>query len=148
MAERRSTKRWLMMALAGVVLALAAWLTVDPLQTPRDFSSQASSRPTADHSLAERGRLTIEASSLRKGEVLRLDLALADEAHTDEPLAARVVSSDGRVLDLSAVPVGGAGGGVQLAIDADWLQPGRYLIQLTTTEQSPFPLRRYVLEIQ
>ena len=46
------------------------------------------------------------------------------------------------------VPAGGEGGGVQLVIDSDWLQPGSYLIQVTTTEQSPFPLRRYVLEVQ
>jgi hypothetical protein len=148
MVGRSLTKGWLMLALAAAALALAAWFAPSAEQKTLDLGSQSTSLPTPDHSIAERGRLTIDAGSLRQGEVLRLELALADEAHTDEPLAVRVVSIDGRALDLSAVPAGGEGGGVQLVIDADWLQPGSYLIQVTTTEQSPFPLRRYVLEVQ
>jgi hypothetical protein len=104
--------------------------------------------PAPYHSIAESGRLSIDSESLREGEVLTIALALADDAHGDEELAVRVVSLDGRTLDVTAMPMDGMGAGVQIAIDADWLQPGSYMIQVKTTEKTPLPLRRYVLEVR
>jgi hypothetical protein len=80
--------------------------------------------------------------------VATFGLPLADDARGDEPLAARVVSLEGRVLDLEVTPVAGEGGGVQLEIEADWLQPGRYMIQIKTREKSALQLRRFVLEVK
>jgi hypothetical protein len=36
---------------------------------------------------------------------------------------------------------------VRQDIDAAWLEPGQYLIQLRTAERVALPLRRYVIEI-
>ncbi len=33
-------------------------------------------------------------------------------------------------------------------LQADWLSPGRYIIEMKTTERTHFPLRRYVLEVR
>lgn len=177
MVGRSSTNRWLIVALSGVGLAIGAWFALGPEQRspdprsgatglPVNDSSLASSDannssevsdmslggpldlPTSDHRISESGRLMIEAETLREGDVLTLGLALADAARGDEPLAVRVVSVDGRVLDITAVPMDGKGSGVRLAIDADWLWPGNYMIQVKTIEQTQFPLRRYVLEVR
>ena len=33
-------------------------------------------------------------------------------------------------------------------VPSDFLKPGTYLVQMKTTERTPFPLRRYVLEVR
>ena len=37
---------------------------------------------------------------------------------------------------------------VDSGLDPEWLQPGRYLIEIRTAEKIHFPLRRYVLEVR
>ena len=77
-----------------------------------------------------------------------LGLGLADDARGSEPLPVRVVSVDGRTLDLIAEPFQGEGTGVQLSIEADWLQPGSYMIQIKTVEKTPLALSRYVVTVE
>jgi hypothetical protein len=114
-----------------------------------DAPSPAPSGPALPaHRIAEGGRLTIDAESLRDGEVLALGLALADEARGSEPLSVRVVSVDGRRIETTAVPAAGRGSGLRLELDPRWLVPGRYMVEVTTTEKIPLHLRRYVLEVQ
>jgi hypothetical protein len=97
--------------------------------------------------IAEGGRLSSDATSLRDGEVLALGLGLADEARGEEPLAVRIASVGGRRLETTAAPARGSGSGLRLEIDPEWLTPGRYMIEVTTAEESHFPIRRYVLEV-
>lgn len=177
MAERGTANWRLIIAVSGVGLAFGTWIAIGPEakapdarsktlegtapgSTPShsrvDSGSRAPGnspydpleRPVPDYQIEEGGRLSIDAQALREGAVVTLGLALADEARGDEPLSVRVVSVDGRVLDLSAAPTDAEGGGVQLAIEADWLRPGDYMIQIKTIEKTSFPLRRYVLEVR
>ena len=165
MAEHRSGKRWLIVALSGIGLAIGVWLTLaatreapdagEMTAAPAKEPSPRAADPTAsdplpppDYHIAERGRLHIGAGTLPKSEVLTLGLALAEDAHGGEPLPVRVVSVDGRRFDAIATPAAGTQRGLRVEIDSDWLKPGLYMIQVSTNERTPLGLRRYVLEIE
>lgn len=115
---------------------------------PRGEPPTPQGAPAPAHGIGESGRLSIDAASLREGEVLALGLALADEARGSEPLAVVVVSVDGRRLETTAEPVGGSGSGLRLELEPEWLRPGRYMIQVKTAAKKPLNLTRYVLEVQ
>jgi len=177
MAELSSTNRWRLVAVCVVGLAIGTWVAMGSLQggedaegrvtttstgdsIPPDPDTHSSSsdpgtssrgpldRAAPDYRIAESGRLALEATSSGQGGVLAFGLALAEEAGGVEPLAVRVVSVDGRVLDTTAVRMDTARGDVRVEIDADWLRPGKYMIQVKTAEKVAFPLRRYVLEVR
>ncbi|MBW2294011.1 MAG: hypothetical protein JRG94_17115 [Deltaproteobacteria bacterium] len=177
MAREGATNLRLIVAVCGIGLVIGAWFAMGPEwgtqdpgsktidvppsdSTPSHSDVNSSSKgpgntsdvplelPAPDYHIAESGRLTIKAESLRGKEMLTLGLALADEARGEAPLAVRVVAVDGRVLDITAASIDGKGGGVRLTIEADWLRPGDYMIQIKTNEKTAFPLRRYVLEVQ
>jgi hypothetical protein len=101
-----------------------------------------------DVRIADGGRLSIDADSLREGEVLAIGLGLADEARGEEPVTVRIVSVDGRHRETTAAPARGSGSGLRLEIDPEWLTPGRYMIEVSTAEKTHFPVRRYVLEVR
>lgn len=148
------------MALA--VFAIAVWFAldesdVDPTAAPPELSTPqhtlasptATQRlSTADHRIAENGRLTLDASALPSDRALSLALEMPDEARGAEPRPVRVVSVDGREIETTAHPSPGSGSGVEVDIDPVWLSPGRYLIEVKTAERTPLPLRRFVLEVQ
>ena len=98
--------------------------------------------------IPEHGRLTLDAASLSAVDVAVLELALPPEAKGSEPLTAVVVSVDGRRIETRAMPLAGDAGGVRLELDPAWLRPGRYMIHVTTAEQTPLHFRRYVLDVQ
>ena len=169
MTEGGSGNRWQLVALVGVAIVIGVWFAVDLSREPSEAESRAeaglpagSSAPPSDSGpepaglvppaapaehIAEGGRLSIDATSLRDGEVLALGLGLADEARGEEPLAVRIVSVDGRRLETTAAPADGIESGLRLEIDPEWLTPGRYMIEVRTAEKTHFPVRRYVLEI-
>ena len=128
-------------SLAAIIVLLAATAQgADP--KPVD------ERPAPALRIAENGRLSIDAASLRDDEVLTLGLALADEARGSEALSVRVVSLDGRRIETTAAPEAGSGSGLRLELEAEWLRLGSYMIEVTTAEKIPLHLRRYVLEVQ
>jgi hypothetical protein len=146
-------------------LAIGVWLTLaatreapDAGQTTAAHAKEPSPRPAnpaasdplppPDYHIAEGGRLHIAAGTLPKGEVLTLGLALPEDAHGGEPLPVRVASDDGRRFDTIATPAAGPQRGLRLEIESDWLNPGLYMIQVSTNERTPLALRRYVLEIE
>jgi len=162
MAERSSGNRWLIVALAAIGVAIGVWLAMDREHRAPDAGSGAAVAPSDDPGapapppssapvpalrIAEGGRISIDAASLRDVEVLALRLALADEARGSEPLSVRVVSLDGRRIETTAAPAAGSGSGLRLELEPEWLRPGRYLIEVTTAERTHFPLRRYVIEV-
>jgi hypothetical protein len=161
-----NSNRWLIVTLTVAALVGGVWYaiatdsrarneakrepsdSVSPTQGTQSASDSPATLPEPDYLISESGRLEISAESLAEGEMLTLGLALSDDARAADALEVRVISLDGRALDVSALPVAGEGTGVRLAIDADWLQPGSYMIQIKTTENSPLALRRYVLVVQ
>jgi hypothetical protein len=97
--------------------------------------------------MAENGRLSVELSTLRDGDIMAIGLGMPDEARGEGPRPVRVVDIAGRAIDAEAWPIDGAGTGLRLEIDPDWLRPGRYMIQVQTAEQRHMALRRYVVEL-
>jgi len=92
--------------------------------------------------------LEISADALPAGRAVALNLQLAEPSANSEPLAGRILS-EGRVpLDLSAAIRGEDRRTARVEIEAGWLSPGRYVIEVQTTERTHFPLRRYALEIR
>ena len=91
---------------------------------------------------------SIPVGSLPKGRPLVLHLVVPVALPVMDALPARIVAmDDGRELKLSDAAVAAARDRVSVEIDAGWLAPGRYLIEIQTTELSHFALRRYLLEI-
>jgi len=170
MAEQSSVIRWLLLALCGIGVGIGAWLVMGsssqapvaedpaagaPAVTASPPSSEsgpppneAAVRASPDHRIDEGGRLSIDGASLREGEALVLGLGIDDEARGEEVLTGRVVSVDGRRLDVTAMPVRAEAGGLHLEIDAGWLKPGLYMIEIDSAERAPLALRRYVLEVE
>src|SRR5262245_53662006 len=97
--------------------------------------------------IASGGTVEINAGSLREGTpvVVRLDLGVP--SHTDEPRPVRLLGPDGFVR-LGAGVLGEGRVSARYEIDPAWLKPGRYVIEVQTTELSHFPLRRYALEVR
>jgi hypothetical protein len=80
-------------------------------------------------------------------EALEVDLLFPEPSASREPLPARILAPDGRLLELPA-GVAADARRARIEIPAGWLAPGRYIIELKTTERSHFPLRRYALEVR
>ncbi len=150
-------------ALLCVLLALALWLVRgnDPAETSTSGVGSAGTSPpslervapmprqaAAARRIADQGRLRVSRETLRDGEVLALELELARELRGTGPRRVRVVDAgSGRVLDTVALPLRSTDGGLGLDLDPAWLRPGRYLIEVEIVGGGPFPLRRYVLEV-
>lgn len=97
------------------------------------------------YQLPESGRMTIEHSELPEGGEVTLALPLAANSMGDTPLPVRVVSVDGRVVDVVATQAFDDQPSVTVSLDPKWLTKGSYMIQLKTKEKSALALRRYVL---
>ena len=80
---------------------------------------------------------------------LALNLLLPIALQSVDALPARIAAMDGsRELKLPDAVVANDRGKVQLQIESGWLSPGRYRIEIKTTEPSHLALRRYLLEIR
>ena len=103
---------------------------------------------------------SLETLSIRSGDTLQIPAgALAGDepavldllfpVPTDaEQLPVRVVAFDGRQLEAQGVIQAEDRRSASVEIPGDWLSPGRYLVELETTERTHFPLRRYMVEVQ
>ena len=173
MARSDSSKQVIALAIGGVLFAAGAWLVLDmemgheaktAARTPAlvgdtsdanaiagpeagDRATDRSRISRTDDRFPESGRLRIDSRTLTSGRQVTFGLALSDEELGGEALDARVIAVEGRAIDAVAVPLDGDSGGAGLALDADWLTPGTYLIQIRTKAKTPLPLRRYVLEV-
>jgi len=93
--------------------------------------------------------ISIEAQDLPTERPLTLNLLLPAALPSADALPARIVAMDGsRELKLQDAVVADDRDRVELRIESGWLSPGRYLIELETTEQSHFAVRRYVIEVR
>lgn len=116
-----------------------------PAQPPAPAAAPA--RAPA-HQIDSGGRLALDAAELPASGPLAIGVEMPDDARGSGPRPVRVISTDGRRLDLLADPLPGAGTGLRVEIDPAFLSPGRYLIQVDTADPHPLQLRRYVLEIR
>ena len=162
MDQKSSRLRWAVGVAALAVFAIGVWRAQREGPTaPGPGASDAGTTgaavsPRADppeaalptHRIAESGRLSLEADALAGLETLALAFDLPDQARGSEPRPVVIASEDGRSLTTTAAILPGSGTGVYLEIDPRWLEPGRYMVSVSTAEPSHFPVRRYVLEIR
>ena len=92
--------------------------------------------------------LEIARASLSTGEPVVVNLLLPEPSRTSEPLAVRVLAFDGRTLETRGALHEADRRSARFELQADWLSPGRYIIEMKTTERTHFPLRRYALEVR
>ena len=78
---------------------------------------------------------------------LVLNLELAEPIPDGGTFPARILAPDGRAFETRGEPAGGGLRFARVELQADWLTPGRYIVELKTTELSHFPLRRYALVV-
>ncbi len=145
---------------AVVILAVIALLALSdrPGETPESALGETEQPVTAadpppvratSQRISENGRLSVSLKDLREGDSLTLDLEMPDEARGEGPRQVRVVDVERqRLLETTGGPVSAAETGLRIEIAPDWLQPGRYMIEVDTAEKRPLALRRYVLELQ
>ena len=77
-----------------------------------------------------------------------LRLVLGEPSRSEEPRPVRVLSLDSRVFEGQGI-LGSDLADARFEIDPAFLAtPGRYIVEVKTTEQSHFPLRRYALEVR
>jgi hypothetical protein len=114
-----------------------------------DASNAATDSTASGGSLPLRSGETLAVSreELVSGVPLVLQLQLGESEVSRQPLAGRILA-EGRVLELSAAVRGEAADVAEVEIEADWLEPGRFIIEIQTSERSHFPLRRYVIEVR
>ncbi len=163
MTDSKHSRLWVAVVAGVAVFGIASWFT----RSGSPEASKSIGRETMAHSLeagsavgldpiavdsalriAEHGRLSLDADALPDEGPLTLVLDLPDRARGQGPHPIRIVSTDGRRIDTTASPLAGAGTGVQLEIDADFLSRGLYMIEIDTTDPPPLQIRRYVLELK
>jgi hypothetical protein len=92
--------------------------------------------------------LQIDAASLAPGEPVVLRLVLGEPSRTQDPRPVRVISADRRVFEGPGI-LGEGLADARFEIDPGFLSaPGRYIVEVKTTELSHFPLRRYAIEVR
>jgi hypothetical protein len=163
--------RWI--AVAGAIAVAAGvglgvwWRPVFPedesLEAPeesRPGAVVAAEPPSHRESRAELPAPDLEGLVLRSGETLEIAIAslpadepvvvnllLPEPSRTAEPHAVRVLAFDGRTLETFAALREADRRSARFELQADWLSPGRYIIEMKTTERTHFPHRRYALEV-
>ena len=97
--------------------------------------------------IPEHGRLVLPRESIPRSGMVRLVLELDDASRGDGRHRVRIVSGDGRRLDAVSAPLPAELAGVGLEIDAGFLAPGPYMIEIASADRHPLNLRRFVLEL-
>jgi len=145
-------------ALLGFAVAHWMWPERGPAPAPRAAPGAAPSpspppvpQPaTSDELRVASGQtVAIESSTLEPGRPVVLHLVLGEPSRTDEPRPVRILDAEDGTRNLEAKAVLDAGRSeARFEIDPTFLHPGRYIVEVKTTEPSPLPLRRYVLEVR
>ena len=121
-----------------------------PAPVPAGSSADGESTPRepGDMSVASGMVLPIALADLAPGEPVVVTLLLGVPSAGRAPRPTRLIAPDGRQLQLGAELAFEDRSRARLSIDPAWLTPGRYLVEVKTTEATHFPLRRYVLDVR
>ena len=121
-----------------------------PVPVPAGSSPAGESTPRepGDMSVASGKVLPIALADLAPGEPVVVTLLLGVPSAGRAPRPTRLIAPDGRQLQLGAELAFEDRSRARLSIDPAWLTPGRYLVEVKTTEATHFPLRRYVLDVR
>jgi len=163
---RRSTRIALiaLAATAGAALPLllsGRWRSAPPPPAPEPIAAPAPALPplpfppqpgvpdaAGELRIASNQAIEIEAASLVPGKPVVVRLVLGEPSRDAAPRPVRVISEDRRVLEGEGA-LGEGLADARFEIDSAFLtRPGRYVIEIKTTELSHFPLRRYALVVR
>ena len=97
--------------------------------------------------IATNETIQLDLASLTPGKPVVLRLVLGEPSRSEEPRPVRVISPEHRVFEGEGV-LGEGRSDARFEIDPAFFRPGRYLVEVKTTELSHFPLRRYALEVR
>jgi hypothetical protein len=92
--------------------------------------------------------LEIDSAALPAGGRVRLQLTLPVASTSDEPRPVRILVEGREPLETLGEHRAGDRKSASLEIDADWLRPGHYIVEVKTTELTHLPLRRYALDVR
>jgi len=102
-----------------------------------------------DFDLAAGETLSVAVQDLPIDRPLALNLLLPAALPNSDALPARIIAMDGSgEWKLSDAVVADGRDEIRVQIESGWLSPGRYLIEIETTERSHLALRRYLLEVR
>ena len=92
--------------------------------------------------------IRIDAASLVPGEPVVLRLELGEPSQSEEPRPVHVLSEEGRMFEGQG-SLGSSRTDARFEIDpAFFSAPGRYIVEVKTTELTHFPLRRNAIEVR
>ena len=94
------------------------------------------------------GTIAIDAATLEPGRPVVLHLVLGEPSKSAEPRPVRILAAEGGRSLEGLGSLGDERTDARFEIDPAFLLPGRYIVEVKTTELSHFPLRRYVLEVR
>lgn len=103
---------------------------------------------TIAHHIPKHGRITLIREEVAEQDALRITLEFLDAWQDGTPRPVRVVAGDGREISLLASKLIADQELLAVAIETDDLELGPYMIEVTSAEATPLPLRRYVFEIR
>src|SRR5262245_62205091 len=112
-------------------------------QTPRLAVPNAA----GEISLAPHETIQLDSASLQPGKPLVLHLDIEVPSLDDEPRPVRVISPERRIFEGQGV-LGESRSDARFEIDPAFFKPGRYLVEVKTTEMTHFPLRRFLIEVR
>jgi hypothetical protein len=149
-------------ALAASTLAIAQW---ERPATWREKAEKAESHfvsrvsGTAEravsavtHSVSEPlapfATLALSRSDLPNDGTVSLSLGLPEPSEDAEPRPVTLLSIRDQRVYTTEGHLDEPRTTATIEVPVDFLQPGTYMVQVKTTERTPFPLRRYVVEVQ
>jgi hypothetical protein len=104
--------------------------------------------PTALHLELGEDR-EIAAADLPSGRPFLLSLSVPIVTGGVDALPVRLIAEDGRVLEVMGAVAKDGRERAAVPIEANWLnRPGRYIVEVKTTEKTHMPLRRYAIEVR
>jgi hypothetical protein len=92
--------------------------------------------------------IVLRKAMLEPGKPVVLSLDLGEPSQTGEPRPARLLGPKGPIKATEAT-LDAARTGARFVIDpASLTGPGRYIVEVQTTERSHFPIRRYAIQLE
>ena len=153
------TRRRIILVLAGALVAFALWASrrEPPTQSERPVApppaaalapAPAEIPPLPEQPRLESGgTLWIDSRELDRSKPLTLELVLGEPSTSDAPLAVRFLVRNA-APHLGSAALSTDRTSARFDVDPAWLEPGRYVVEVKTTEPSHFPVRRYAIEVR
>jgi hypothetical protein len=118
-----------------------------PSESPPQPPRRAVPDAAGEIRLAPHETIQLDSASLVPGKPLVLHLDIEVPSLDDEPRPVRVISPESRVYEGQGV-LDKSRSDARFEVDPAFFKPGRYLVEVKTSELTHFPLRRFVIEVR